>query len=135
MLSTFAWGLASVYMRHRKMRLHPLMSSSWQMLFASFLLVPLGWLLGERPSWPWPAPALEAFAYLVLFGSLVGFVAYVYIVDKLPAAVVGSYTYVNPLVAAWIGWFFMGENLDRSFWIAGALVLAGVFLVQRPTAR
>lgn len=135
MLSTFAWGLSMVYLRHCRLKIHTLMSSAWQMLFAAAFLVPAGLLVGEKPGWPWGREGLAAFAYLILFGSLVGFVAYVYMLERLPAAVVGTYTYVNPLVAVWVGWFFLGESVGSEFWLAGALVLAGVYMVNRRPAK
>jgi drug/metabolite transporter (DMT)-like permease len=111
------------------------MSSALQMLFASVVLIPAGFLAGERPAWPWPSESLGAFVYLIMFGSLVGFVAYVYMLEHLPAAVVGSYTYVNPLVAVWVGWFFLGESVSSRFWLAGLLVLAGLYLVNRTSGK
>jgi drug/metabolite transporter (DMT)-like permease len=130
-LSALFWSLGAIYQRSRSLKINPVMSSAWQMLFSSPMMLLGSRLLGETAGLPAQTEGWVALALLVVFGSLVAFVSFVYMLDKLPAEFVGLYTYINPLVAVGLGWLLLGEPVARTFWAAGVLVLAGVFLVQR----
>jgi len=88
-------------------------------------------LLGEWARWPTPLPprVLEAFLYLLLFGSLVGFVAYNWLLGHVAAAKVGTYAYVNPVIAVLVGWAF-GEEITSGLAIGICVILFGVFLIR-----
>mgnify|MGYP000892601952 CR=1 FL=1 len=131
--SALFWAVAIVY-QHRRSRVEEvpdaMMAAALQMLIATPPLLVVSAALGERPVWPVPADSTLAFVWLVLFGSLVGYMAYQYSISKLSVSVLGLVPLINPVVAVLIGWWLLGESLSGRFWLAAALVLAGVALVR-----
>jgi drug/metabolite transporter (DMT)-like permease len=73
--------------------------------------------------------------YLVIFGSLVGFTAFAYCLNELPASTVGTYAYVNPAVAVLLGWLVLAEPLTRGLLAGGALIVVAVALTTLPERR
>jgi drug/metabolite transporter (DMT)-like permease len=65
---------------------------------------------------------------LIIFGSLVGFTAFAYCLNELPATTVGTYAYVNPVVAVFLGWLILGEALTPGLLVGGALIVLSVVL-------
>jgi len=131
--SSIIWSLSAVYQRARRLgeRLDPLMSAGLQLLVSGAFMWAAGMALGEGPRWRPTTEGWIAIGYLTVFGSLVGFVAFVYMLERLPADVVGLYTYLNPLVAAVVDLALFREPLGVRFWAASVPILAGVYLVQR----
>jgi drug/metabolite transporter (DMT)-like permease len=99
-----------------------------QMLTAGAALAVAGAAAGERPATP-SAASLGAFAFLVVFGSLVAFTAYGWLLRNAPSPLVSTYAYVNPAVAVFLGWLFVGEHVGPRELVAGAIVLASVGLL------
>jgi drug/metabolite transporter (DMT)-like permease len=83
----------------------------------------------------WTFRGAAAIAYLIVFGSIIGYSAYVYVLDKLPVSVVSIYNYVNPAVAVTLGWLFYREHLGLREFAAMVIVFAGVALVKRATRK
>lgn len=105
------------------------MSSAAQMLAASLGFLLLALVRGDAWSLPSPRSSL-ALAFLVLFGSLLAYSVYVYLLQqRVRPALMSSYTYVNPLVAVLLGVGLAGESLSRSGYLGMALILSGVVLV------
>ena len=69
-------------------------------------------------------------AYLILFGSILGYSSYIYILQKWPASKAGTYAYVNPVVGVFLGAVFLGEPVSSNVYISAIIILGGVFLVQ-----
>jgi drug/metabolite transporter (DMT)-like permease len=92
-------------------------------------------LAGETPAWPPQPLAFAAWLYLVVFGSLIAFNAYMVLLAQAPAALASSYTFVNPVIAMLLGVGIGGETVTRGEWSAAAVVLAGVFLLLWKRAR
>jgi drug/metabolite transporter (DMT)-like permease len=129
-----SWGVGSVLQQRRPVALVPQASAAIQQLSgaAAFLLLSL--LFRE----PQPAPTNEAWwawAYLVVFGSMLGFTSFVSALRLLPAKVVMTYAYVNPVVAALLGWWILDEPITTATLIGTALVIAGVAGVLGRPAR
>jgi drug/metabolite transporter (DMT)-like permease len=123
------WCLGSVLSQHR-LRLAPgAMGYASEMLCGGLLLAVLAALTGEHMAWPVPGRALLAWAYLTVFGSLVAFNAYMYLLSRTTAAVASSYAFVNPVIAMGLGVALGGEHLQASDWGAAGVVLVGVGLV------
>lgn len=74
---------------------------------------------------------MGAVAYLVVFGSIVGYSAYIFVLDRLPVSVVGIYNYVNPIIAVFLGWLFFRERFGFQEVAAMLIIFAGVALVKR----
>lgn len=107
-----------------------LMSSAAQMIIGGVVLLGAGLLLGERMhGWPTP-PSLWAMLFLVLFGSLVAFSAYGYLLRRVRPALATSYAYVNPMVAVALGVGFAGEHISMLGVLAMFVILTSVALVS-----
>lgn len=129
-IGCFAWQAGSVRAKHRPVGVAPLMGAAVQMLWAGAALTLLGTTLGEWGELKFSARSLGALAYLVVFGSIVAYSAYMYAVQKLPLSLVSTYAYVNPLVALALGWLVLGEQLGVREAGAALVILAGVALVK-----
>jgi len=130
LVATLAWAVGSAYARVAPLPRAPFLSAGMQMLCAGALLAVGGAARGElgrvHPAAVSASSAL-AFAFLVVFGSLVAFTAYGWLLRSGASSVlVSTYAYVNPAVAVLLGWAFAGEAIDGAELAAGALVLASV---------
>ncbi|GAA2493006.1 EamA family transporter [Winogradskya humida] len=123
------WGLGSVYGMHAARPSHALMASAVEMVSAGVLLGVLGAIFGEFGRVEVTGRSLVALGYLVVFGSLIAYTAYTWLLDHVAARIVGTYAFVNPVVAVLLGWWLLGEELDART-IAGTVVIAlGVALI------
>lgn len=131
--SAFSWALGSLLLRYRKREGSHLTSAAFQMVLGGAGLTLVGLLAGEvqqlTPASFTPA-AVYSYFHLLIVGSLIGFVSYIWLLEHVSATLAGTYAYVNPLIAILIGWLLGGEAV--TVWIAGGMViiLAGVFLVR-----
>src|SRR5262249_18580923 len=130
--SAASWSLGSLVMRYRRLGCSHLTAAAYQMILGGGSLTLLGLLLGEGGALTrdhFTAGAAFAFFYLLIVGSLVGFVAFNWLLGQVSAAQAGTYAYVNPLVAVLVG-LLDGEELTG--WVVGGIVvtLAGVALVR-----
>ena len=129
------WSLGSVLSQ----RVWPLAPGATgfasEMICGGLVLMQMSALAGETPAWPPQPLALAAWFYLVVFGSLIAFNAYMHLLAHAPAAVASSYTFVNPVIAMLLGVGIGGESVTRAEWSAAAVVLAGVLLLLWKRAR
>ena len=106
-----------------------------QMLCGGAVLMLISFALGEHTqaakNWPAQPTAILAWVYLVVFGSLIAFSAYMYLLANASPAMASSYAFVNPLIAIFLGAFFANELVTGNEWFACAVILAGVFLIFR----
>jgi drug/metabolite transporter (DMT)-like permease len=128
------WSAGSLYSKYVKVLVHPLMGASVQMLIAGVVLSAFGLLLGELAHLSFEPNGLLALAYLVIFGSFVGYTSYIYALAKLPLSLVSTYAYINPVIALFLGWLILDERLNFQMAVAAAVILAGVFIVKTGTA-
>lgn len=129
-VACLAWTAGSLYAQSVPKRLEVASAAAIEMLAGSLVLGALGWLFTEDASRLWSASprAWGAVAYLVVFGSLVGFTAFAYCLNELPATTVGTYAYVNPVVAVFLGWLILDETLTPGLLLGGALIVLSVVL-------
>lgn len=126
------WAAGSLYSRSGQLPASPLMGTAVEMLAGGALLILLGSVLGE-----WShvhvhvisTRSLLGFAYLIVFGSLVGFTAYIWILRHTSTAVASTYAYVNPVVAVFAGWAFAGEAVTSRTLLAAAVIVVGVVII------
>jgi drug/metabolite transporter (DMT)-like permease len=126
------WATGSVFTRHVKLPIRPLVASAMEMLWAGVLFGMLSLATGELGRVRWHSistTSLLALLYLIVFGSLVGFSAYVWLLRAAPLSLVSTYAYVNPVVAVILGALFIGEAISPRLVIAGGIILAGVALI------
>ncbi len=128
------WSLGSIYNRNRPRTAHSFVNGAVQQFGAGAAFLPLALAAG---SWPaaWTPRSAAAFLYLVIFGSILGFSAYVYALDQLPVAVATLYSYINPVVAVWLGWIFYREPFGPREAAAMAVIFLGVGLVKMHPRR
>ena len=131
-LGNALWCGGSVFQRRQPTRVHPVLIGAVQQLAAGLAFLPPALLVHEHPV-HWSARGVVALLYLVLFGSIVGYSAYVYAMDKLPVAVVSIYPYVNAVVAVTLGWVFYREPFGTREAAAMAIIFAGVAVVKYTT--
>ncbi|MBK7615913.1 MAG: drug/metabolite exporter YedA [Burkholderiales bacterium] len=125
------WSVGSV-LSQRRLPLAPgAMGFASEMICGGLVLLLLAALTGEQLAWPPRADALLAWAYLVVFGSLIAFNAYMVLLSQAPAGLASSYTFVNPVIAMLLGVALAGEVVTRFEWMAVGVVLAGVVLLVR----
>lgn len=128
LLAAISWSYGSIWSRGRDLP-SPLMAAAAQMLCAGVAMAVLGLLLGERfESLPTPQ-GLGATAYLIGFGSLLGYSAYVWLLRHVRPALAGSYAYVNPAIAVLLGSVIAGERFGASELLPMAVILAGVVAI------
>jgi len=128
-IACVCWSLGSV-LSQRSLLLAPgAMGFASEMLCGGLVLMGLAAMSGETMSWPLQPEAVAAWIYLVVFGSLIAFNAYMVLLAKAPAALAASYTFVNPVIAMLLGVWIANETVTRFEWYAVAVVLAGVLLM------
>ena len=142
-LAALAWGIGSLVSRESGSELRPLASAAMQMLAGGVALAIGGVAAGElgdvHPE-AFSARSVAALAYLVVFGSLVAFSAYVWLLQSTSTSLVATYAYVNPVVAVLLGWAFLGEDVTARTLVAGTVILGAVALIvsagtRRPRER
>ncbi len=129
--ATLAWSLGSVLSTTRLPLARGPMGFASEMLCGGAVLMLVSLVLGEQPEWPAQPLAIAAWLYLVVFGSLIAFSAYLYLLANASPAMATSYAFVNPLIALFLGVVFAAETVTGGEWLACAVILAGVFLIFR----
>jgi drug/metabolite transporter (DMT)-like permease len=132
LVAAFSWAAGSVYSNRRPLQVSTLMAAGMQMLSGGFLLLLLAMVTGDplrlnlaSASWT----SIGAFFYLLVFGSLVGFTAYSWLLHNVTPARAATYAYVNPVVAVFLGWLIAGEPLTRQMLVAAAVIIGSVILI------
>lgn len=133
LVAMMSWGGGTVYSKYNKVSVHPLMGASIQMLVAGILQTSLGFSLGEWDRFYFTTESLYAFIYLAFVGSVIGYGSYMYAVQHLPISFVSTYTYINPVIALFLGWLVLDEVINLQIIIGAAIIFAGVTLVRRGT--
>jgi drug/metabolite transporter (DMT)-like permease len=126
------WAGGSVFTRHVKLPIRPLVAASMEMLWAGLLFGIASLLTGELGRLHWQhvsTTSIVALIYLIVFGSLVGFSAYVWLLRSAPLSLVSTYAYVNPVVAVILGAIFVGEAITARLVIAGGIIVLAVALI------
>ena len=129
-LASASWALGTVYSKRNKTDTTPFAASAMQMIVGGTVIVALGFLLGEGATWRFETRPMLALGYLILFGSIVGYTAYAYALRHASATLVGTYAYVNPVVAVLLGWLVLHEAITIRTIAAMVLILGAVLMIQ-----
>lgn len=127
-LACFAWALGSALSKRWQSRIDPFSASGWEMLIAGVVNITMGFVLGEQHRAVWNLRGIGAISYLVVFGSWVGFSAYIWLLQHAPIPKVATYAYVNPVVAVFLGWLVLHERVDFYILAGSAIIVAAVAL-------
>ena len=128
-LACVLWSIGSLVSRYAKNPAEPFTASAMQMLTGSFFLFVASFLFGEPGRFELAAVSEHSFwawVYLTLVGSLVGFTAFIWLMKHSTPARVYTYTYVNPIVAVFLGWLILNEPVGSRLLIASGVIIAGV---------
>ena len=132
LVASLAWACGSLYSKHGGMPSSPMLGVAMQSFAGGAILLIAGLFAGEFHALHLGAILLRswlALAYLIVFGSGIGFSAYIYILHESTAARVATYAFVNPVVALFLGWLIAGETITLRTVIAAAVILTAVILV------
>jgi drug/metabolite transporter (DMT)-like permease len=131
-IATWTWAFATLYTKKQAVKFNPYFSLGLQMLISGIALFSFTHLTGNAISLttvPWQSWA--AIGYLVLFGSLLAFICYLYALQHLPIEQASIYAYFNPMVAVVFGWLVFNEKITVFVGIGGLIALLGVYFVNK----
>lgn len=136
--SSIIWSVGSLIVRHRTPQVSPFVAAGLQMLIGGLALTVVGFSVGEAARVSMDSltrSTVLAFFYLLLVGSLGGFVAYNYVLAHVSPALASTYAFVNPLIAVWVGWLILDETVTLPMLGCMAIILAGVALIRTGGVR
>jgi drug/metabolite transporter (DMT)-like permease len=124
-----AWTVGSLVSRHARLAVNSFVAAAWQMLIAGAFSTALGTALGQWGGFHINAASVGSLAWLITGGSLIGYSAFIYLLEHVPVAKVSSYAYVNPVVAVLLGIFLLQERPEPAEFAGMAGILVAVFLM------
>jgi drug/metabolite transporter (DMT)-like permease len=127
--SALCWALASMVIRECHSQSDPMVFTACYLLIGGVVMTGVALVHGDAAAWTWSAAGIGAMVFLAIFSSTFGFVAYAYLLRHEAPARIGTYAYVNPVVAVASGWLLLNERLDVTQVVGTAIILAGVLLV------
>jgi drug/metabolite transporter (DMT)-like permease len=129
LVGAFSWTCASVISRRTKVAISGIAAAGWQLLFGGIFDTCVMFATGGTRGAKWGVQAWSATFYLVIFGSLVTYTAYIYLLDHVAVSKVATYAYVNPIIAVTLGAIFLHERFVAVEYIGMGAILLAVFLV------
>jgi drug/metabolite transporter (DMT)-like permease len=130
----FAWALGTLYYRRITTTTPALMFSAIEMLIGGLALALIGLINGDAAHWHATWPSLGGLAFLTVMSSGVAYTSFGYLMRHTTPARLGTYGYVNPAVAALVGWLLLGERLSAPQLVGTAIALGGVVLISLPVS-
>jgi drug/metabolite transporter (DMT)-like permease len=132
LIATWTWAFATLYTKQQAARFNPYFSLGLQMLISGICLYTFTSLTGNTiPITQIPWQSWASIGYLILFGSLIAFICYLYALQNLPTEQASIYAYVNPMVAVLCGWLIFNEKVTIFITVGGLVTLLGVYLVNK----
>lgn len=128
-----SWAIGSLYSKYRKADTDPVTGSTIQMIVAGSVQTIIGLSIGEFEHFSFTQDSFMAFSYLVLIASMAGFSAYMYAINHLPLSFVTTYAYINPIIAIFLGWLVLDENISVEMIFAAIIIFIGVAVVKKGT--
>ncbi|MBG6109215.1 drug/metabolite transporter (DMT)-like permease [Flavobacterium sp. CG_9.10] len=130
-ISTLTWAFGSLYTKKKAASFNPYFSLGLQMFLSSILLFAFTGATGTSvPLSSIPAISWWAISYLVVFGSVLTFIAFIYALQHLPAQISSIYAYINPIIAVILGALIFSESLNAAIAIGGGVILSGLYMVN-----
>jgi drug/metabolite transporter (DMT)-like permease len=128
----FSWSLGTLYYRSIDTELSSLMFMALQMLMGGLMLLGLGLVHGDAAHWAPNTSGLMALLYLTFFSSCLAYTAYGWLSLNATPALIGTYGYVNPAIASFLGWQFLHEHLSGAQLVGMVVIIAGVSILTLP---
>lgn len=140
LFTSLAWAYGSLYARSASLPSSALLATSMEMIAGGVMQLFVGLGLGETSQFhlaQLTSASIEAWVYLTLIGSLVGFTSYIWVLWKSTPELAATYAFVNPVIAVLLGWLFAGESLTPSIFLSTVLIVAAVVLItlNRPQKK
>ncbi len=135
LIANIAWAVGTVYSKNHRSDTNPLFGAGLQMVCGGIILDLVGTARGEWSNLHPSSEAVWALVYLILFGSIIAYGAYMYVLKLLPATIISTYAYINTVVAVFLGWLWLDEPLNMLVWTAVVLTIAGVYLVNKSYSK
>jgi drug/metabolite transporter (DMT)-like permease len=130
--ATWGWAFGTIYTKKHAVNFNPYFSIGLQMVISAIALTAAAYSTGDTipvAAIPWQSWA--SIGYLVIFGSIISFIAYLYALQNLSTEQASLYAYINPIVAVLLGWLLFSEKLTMFIAIGGLVALLGVYLVNK----
>lgn len=124
-----SWTVGSILSRRTRLPVNSFVAAAWQMLAAGAFNTLLGTALGQWPRFHFNGTAVASLAWLISGGSLLGYTAFIYLIEHVPVAKVASYAYVNPVVAVLLGIFLLHERPEAAEFAGMVGIIVAVFLL------
>lgn len=128
------WAFGSIYSKYKKLESSPLMNAAMEMILGGIFMMAVSGIKGEYGHVHWNHHTALAFLYLVVFGSMIGFVSFIYALAKLPSSTVSLYAYINPVIAVWLGSLILNEEIGWTTIAATVVILIGIWLVRHKSS-
>lgn len=131
-VGTLSWGGGAVYSRVANLPKSPMLSSGLELIFGGILVMITSFIIGEPSQFHLSQVTLKSFLgllYLIIFGSVIAFSAYIWLLGNTSATRISTHTYVNPIIAVFLGWLFANEQITLSLLIASVIIIISVYLV------
>jgi drug/metabolite transporter (DMT)-like permease len=131
-LATAGWALGSTLNKRFSKSINPLFNSGLQLFFGGVFLLLISPVVDDFANFqPWNTSGILSLVYLIIFGSVLAYAAYMYVLDVLPVGIATIYAYINPLIAVVAGFLFLDETLNIYIGLAFVAIVVSVFLVNR----
>jgi len=127
-----SWGYGSLFVAKADLPSNYFVNTGYQMLFGGVMLFITSQLFGETWSLPseWSEPVQFSMIFLIIFGSIVAFTSFNYLLKTVSPEKVATSTYVNPIIALILGWYFLNEQITTQSVIAAVILLTGVYFIN-----
>lgn len=129
---TLSWGGGAVYSRVANVPKSPVLSSGMELIFGGTLVLITSFIIGEPSQFHLIQVTLKSFLgliYLIIFGSVIAFSAYIWLLGHTSATRISTHTYVNPIIAVFLGWLLANEQITLALLIASTIIIISVYLV------
>jgi drug/metabolite transporter (DMT)-like permease len=130
--ATLSWGGGAVYSRVAKVPKSPVLSSAMELIFGGILVLIASIIAGEPSQFQLSQVTLRSFLaliYLITFGSVIAFSAYIWLLGHTSATRISTHTFVNPVIAVFLGWLIASEQITTALLVATAIIIISVYLV------
>jgi drug/metabolite transporter (DMT)-like permease len=131
-IGTLSWGGGAVYSRVANVPKYPMLSSGMELIFGGILVLLGSFIIGEPSQFHLSQVTLKSFLgllYLIVFGSVIAFTAYVWLLGHTSVTRISTHTYVNPVIAVFLGWLFADEQITTALLVATTIIIVSVYLV------
>ncbi len=135
LISVVLWSVGTLYSGTVRLTSHAIVQSGLQMLFAGLGILAASFASGENHSLNVSIESLLALLFLILFGSILAYSAYMHIIKSWPLSKANTYAYINPMVAVLMGWLILKEPITPSILLSMTVILSGVILVQADNTK